>query len=89
MDKTIIMEVNKTVCTDVTEVDALEIGSSSGKGVGVMWYSRCRLSGDVIQSSSQTFVWLVEVWREGGATPWLQHWHCGRIIHDMMTKLKM
>jgi len=52
-----------------------------------MWYGRCRLSGDVIQSSSQKFVWLEEVWREGRATPWLQHWHCGRIVCDMLMKL--
>jgi len=67
----------------------MHLRSSSGKVVGVMWYSRCRLSGDVIQSSSQKLVWLVEVWREGGATPWLQHWHCGRIIDEMLMKLKM
>ena len=69
----------------------MQLRPSSGKDVGVMWYStcRCRLSGDVIQSSSQKLVWLVEVWREGRAAHRLQHWHCGRIIHDMLTKLKM
>jgi len=47
----------------------MHLRSSSGKGVDVMWYSRCRLSGDVIQSSSQKLVWLVEGGEREGLHP--------------------
>ena len=32
---------------------------------------------------------VVEVWRERRTADRLQQWHCGRIMHDMLMKLKM